>query len=94
MSEAKRDRAAETEFREAIEKFLRTVEAMDSDLILTNWVIIATSMSMSDPEISGVARYSSNNTPFWQTGGMLNYAVQRWNKQVQEDEAEVHDDED
>lgn len=68
---------AEKVFQGHLVEFLQKVGGLADGHILTNWTFVTATIEMSGNGYSSIQRYSSRDTPFWQIGGMLDYALTR-----------------
>lgn len=82
--EKEKDRKAFSKFIPHLEEFLREIDAVPSDYMLTNWIVITSAVSMEDPDITSIACTPSQHTAFWQQSGLLHYALKRHEVRISE----------
>lgn len=78
------DRKAFSKFAPHLEEFLREIDAVPSDYMMTNWLIVSSSVDMKDPDLTSIACTPSQHTAFWQQSGLLHYALTRHESRIAE----------
>lgn len=76
----------EETFREILIAFMRESGCLNEGTILTNFIIVGTSASLDDPDVSAVSVLPSHNFPFAYQIGALEYALTRHKYRVEQDE--------
>jgi hypothetical protein len=80
--EQKRNQQAEFEFRPHLQKYLEATGHIDRDWMMTNFLIITSQVNLQEDDISAISWSGNYGLQFWQQGGMLEYAKQRWNSRA------------
>lgn len=78
--------AHEDEFREALIKYLRAEDSLSDDSHLIHFVVIANSVSMTDPEIERVATKSDSGLTFTHQMGLMEYAQANFRQRAAADD--------
>ena len=66
-------------------EYLRECGHIDDDWMMTNFLIITSQVNLKEDDISAVSWSASRGTPFWQQGGMIEYAKQRWERKCRDE---------
>lgn len=85
MAFSKEERAAEAEFRPALEKFMR-VMGMSDDTVMTHFLVIATGVSISDGDVERISNHASEGFTFTQQMGLVEFIRENYRDKVNKDD--------